>query len=105
MVNVTFSIFYAIFGTILFSTYTFKILPNLEVYPCEYLTGNHKFLIGKIGEYIDLNKSKELAKQIFLYIGNNYVNILLQFVGIAVIWLLGIYVFNCEKRDTKSFNK
>ena len=35
---------------------TFKILPNLEVYPCEYLTGNHKFLIGKIGEYIDLNK-------------------------------------------------
>ena len=26
---------------------TFKILPNLEVYPCEYLTGNHKFLIGR----------------------------------------------------------
>ena len=37
------------------------------------------------------NYKKSSMKQIFLYIGNNYVNILLQFVGIAVIWLLGIY--------------
>ncbi len=44
---------------------TFKILPNLEVYPCEYLVGNRSFLIGEVGKYIDCEKSKKIAYKLF----------------------------------------
>ncbi len=44
---------------------TFKILPNLNVYPCEYLVGQEKFCIGNISKGIDTDRSIRLAYELY----------------------------------------
>ena len=44
---------------------TFKILPNLDIYPCEYVVDNPHFRIGNINEGIDFKKSVDLAYENF----------------------------------------
>jgi radical SAM additional 4Fe4S-binding domain len=41
---------------------TFSIMPNGDIYPCGYLSGDRKYIVGNTGENIDTSKAIRLAK-------------------------------------------
>ena len=40
---------------------SFKIFPNGQIYPCGFLTGDDKYIIGNIWDGVDIRKSKIIA--------------------------------------------